>query len=68
MNRVVFEKLNRILGMCVHWRSSWGERERERERRRRRRRRRRKRRRSIRRKWWGLREFNDSLFIFRKEL
>ena len=32
MNRVVFEKLNRILGMCVHWRSSWRERERERER------------------------------------
>ena len=31
MNRVVFEKLNRILGMCVHWRSSWRERERERE-------------------------------------
>ena len=31
MNRVVFEKLNRILGMCVHWRSSWREREREEE-------------------------------------
>ena len=48
MNRVVFEKLNIILvGMCVHWRSSWRERERER---------------------WELKEFNDSLFIFRKEL